>query len=161
EFGVLCSRTTTVPRRRWCNLLNPDRRKRVPSRLSCARRLFRILHLERLEDRTLLCGSAAAATTTVVPIKPADAITASIRRPGEVDSFKVTLVEPGRLTVRTQPGTGSSLDSRTSLLDSASRLLIHSDGQSASNQDDLITQHLVAGTYFVAVEALGRGTGAY
>src|SRR5439155_23392890 len=41
------------------------------------------------------------------------------------------------------------------------RLLIQSDGQSATNPDDLITQHLLAGTYLLEVEGLGGGTGAY
>src|SRR5207244_9508811 len=64
-----------------------------------------------------------------------------------------------RLTARAAPD--APLGSRLSLLGPSGELLIQSDGASATDPDDLIVQHLLAGTYFLQVEGLGGGTGAY
>ena len=45
-----------------------------------------------------------------------------------------------------------ALDTRTSLLGPEGQLLIQSDGESPANRDDLIDQHLLAGTYLLQVE---------
>src|SRR5215475_8749711 len=95
----------------------------------------------------------------VLPLGSNDQVAGSISAAGEVDEFQVTLADSGRLTVAVQTRPGCSLDTRTSLLGPDGQLLIQSDGQSLTNHDDLITQHLLAGTYFVKVEGLGAGTG--
>src|SRR5262249_47458571 len=84
-----------------------------------------------------------------------------------VDFFKITLTTPGRLTARVHaPG----LATRLSLFDPTAPVnldrarLIQSDGQSPTNPDDLIDQHLDAvpagTTYYLEVESLA-GTGSY
>src|SRR3954463_7335713 len=91
----------------------------------------------------------------VLPLGTNDWVAGNISSPGEVDEFQVTLADSGRLTAEVQTRTGCSLDTRLSLLGPDRQLLVQSDGQSATNRDDLITQHLLAGTYFVKVEGLG------
>ena len=97
----------------------------------------------------------------VLPLGTTDRVAGSIRSPGEVDEFQVTLAGSGRLTDEVQPRAGCSLDTRTSLLGADDQVLIQSDGQSLTDRDDLIAQHLLPGTYFVKVEGLRGGTGDY
>src|SRR5262245_61936487 len=97
----------------------------------------------------------------VLPLESNDRIAGNISTPGEVDEFQVTLADSGRLTVEVQTRPGCSLDTRSSLLGPDGHLLIQSDGQSPTNHDDLIVQHLLPGTYFVRVEGLGGGMGDY
>jgi hypothetical protein len=113
------------------------------------------LLVERLADRILPAGDLLA---TASLIQPTDRRDAMIGGAGEVDRFQFTLAETGRMTVRT---TGLEFDTRTSLLGSDGELLVQSDGASATDPDDLIVQHLLAGTYFLQVEGLGSGAGAY
>src|SRR6266478_2924306 len=103
-------------------------------------------------------GNSMAA---VLPLGANDSFAGDIRTPGEVDKFQVTIPDNGRLTTEVRTCSGSSLDTRLSLLGPDGQLLIQSDGQSPSNHDDQIVQHLLGGTYFVQVEGLGAGTGAY
>src|SRR5438552_1098643 len=103
-------------------------------------------------------GNSMAA---VLPLGANDAIAGNIATPGEVDEFQITLSDSGRLTAAVQTSAGCSLDTRLSLLGPDGKLLIQSDGQSLTRHDDQVVQHLLAGTYFVQVEGLGRGTGAY
>src|SRR6266478_7447849 len=124
-------------------------RRRLQRRPRC--RLF----VERLADRILPAGASLA---TASLLDATATITEELRTPREVDFYQFTLPETGRLTVRTQ---GASLDTRTSLLGPDGQLLIQSDGASATDPDDLIVQHLLAGTYFLQVEGLGGGTGSY
>ncbi len=97
----------------------------------------------------------------VLPLGTNETIAGTIRAPGEVDAFEVTLTDSGRLTVEVQTQPGCSLDTRLSLSGPDGELLIQSDGQSATNSDDRIVQHLLPGTYFVKVEGLGGATGDY
>src|SRR5262245_35570789 len=97
----------------------------------------------------------------VLPLGATDRVSGSIRSPGEVDEFQVTLADSGRLTVEVRTRAGCSLDTRTSLLGADDQLLIQSDGQSLTDRDDLIAQHLLPGTYLVQVEGLRGGTGDY
>src|SRR5438128_2333805 len=97
----------------------------------------------------------------VLPLGTDDRVAGNISTPGEVDEFQITLADSGRLTAEVQTRPGYSLDTRLSLLGPDSQLLIQSDGQSLTNRDDLITQHLLAGTYLVKVEGLRGGTGDY
>src|SRR3954470_18194823 len=100
-------------------------------------------------------------TAAVLPLGSNETVAGNISTPGEVDEFEVTLTDSGRLTAEVQTRPGCSLDTRLSLLGPDGQVLIQSDGQSLTNRDDLITQHLLPGTYFVQVEGLGAGTGAY
>jgi hypothetical protein len=119
------------------------------------RPLHRLL-LERLEDRTLLNGHTLAMATPL-ELSPDHLAAASGSLPS-TDIFAVTVAETGRLTAQVH---ATSADTRLSLLGPDGRLLIQSDGQSATNLDDQIIQHLVPGTYYLEVEALGIGTGTY
>src|SRR6516165_1333853 len=103
-------------------------------------------------------GSSMAA---VMPLGANDSFAGNIRTPGEVDSFRITIPESGRLTTEVHTCKTSSLETRLSLLGPEHQLLIQSDGQSPTNQDDQIVQHLLAGAYFVQVEGLGAGIGTY
>src|SRR4051812_47846477 len=67
--------------------------------------------VEQLEDRTLPAGNSLA---TAVPINPSDAIADQISTPGEMDFFKLTINDSGRLTARAAPS--NPLGSRLSLL---------------------------------------------
>src|SRR3954451_1892335 len=100
-------------------------------------------------------------TAAVVPLGTNDRIDGNISAPGEVDEFEVTLTDSGRLTTEVQTRPGCSLDTRLSLLGPDGQVLIQSDGQSLTNHNDQIVQHLLGGTYFVQVEGLGAGTGTY
>src|SRR6266511_5673717 len=93
----------------------------------------------------------------VLPLGTNETVAGSISTPGELDEFQVTLADSGRLSVEVQTRPGCSLDTRTSLLGPDDQLLIQSDGQSLTNRDDLIVQHLLAGTYLVKVEGLRGG----
>jgi hypothetical protein len=97
----------------------------------------------------------------VVPLGVNDSFAGNISTPGEVESFQVTIPDSGRLVAGVQIGTGSSLDTRLSLLGPGGNLLIQSDGQSVANPSDEITQDVLAGTYVLEVTGLGSGTGTY
>ncbi len=119
------------------------------------------LEVERLEDRTLLAGNSLGdGLATAMPINPTDVVAESLATPAEVDFFQLDFTESGRLTVRTQAAAGS-LDTRTTLLGPDGGLLIQSEGQSSADPDDLIIQHVLAGTYYVRVEGPGGGTDSY
>src|SRR5689334_14561115 len=112
----------------WCRRRCPQRRPRC-----------RLL-VERLADRIRPAVGLSAAPSL---LQPTGRLDATIGAPGEVDRFQFTLAETGRLTVGTA---GLDLDTRTSLLGPDGALLIQSDGTSATDPDDLIVQHLLAGT---------------
>jgi hypothetical protein len=104
-------------------------------------------------------------TAAVVPLGANDSFAGNIRIPGELDKFQVTIPDSGRLTADVHTCTTSSLHTRLSLLGTDGQLLIQSDGARGADAtrlaDDRIVQHLLAGTYFVQVQGLGAGTGAY
>jgi hypothetical protein len=97
----------------------------------------------------------------VLPLQPTDSVAGTIVSPGDVDSFQVTIPDSGRLTAGVQVGTGIPLQTRLSLLDSSNNVLVQSDGQSAANPGDQITQDVLAGTYLLEVTGLGSGTGSF
>src|SRR5262249_50950597 len=80
----------------------------------------------------------------------------------DVDVYKVTLTESGRLTVEVH---AAGFPTRLSLLGPDGELLIQSDGQSATDRDDRIVQYLAGAaggtSYYLRVEGLDGGTGAY
>ena len=86
--------------------------------------------------------------------------TLGLREPGagpSADVFRISPTEAGRLFATVHP---QGVATRLSLLDDQGRRMIQSDGVSPSNPDDVIDQHLLAGTYFLKVESTG-GEGAY
>src|SRR5262245_26762582 len=118
------------------------RSQRLSANQSVARRRARLC-LERLEDRSLLSGLPLLDTALPLPFDPTGRASAEGSLPSS-DFFKVTLTETGRLTSQVH-ATGA--DTRLSLFGVDGGLLIQSDGQSATNPDDRIAQHLVPGTY--------------
>src|SRR5262249_36945058 len=116
------------------------------------------LQVERLEDRT---GSAGLRLVAATPPAPTGVVPESIAAPGVADFFQGALTNNGRLPAQVQPGTGSSLHGRLSLLGPDSGLLVQSDGQAADPTHPLLAQHLAPGTYYIEVQGLGAGTGAY
>src|SRR5262249_40672257 len=96
--------------------------------------------------------------TTAWPIAATGVRADRLDAPGAAGLFRLTVADSGRLTALVH---GNGLDTRLSLLGPDGRLLVQSDGQSAADRDDLIAQHLLAGTYFLRVEGLGGGAGGY
>jgi hypothetical protein len=116
------------------------------------------LRLESLEDRTVLAGNTLA---TALPIGLNDVLAEQISTSNEADFFQVAVTDSGLLTVQTQPAPGVPLASRLSLLGPDGQPLVQSDGASAGQPGGSISQHVVAGTYFVEVAGLGSTMGAY
>src|SRR5262249_27312178 len=114
--------------------------------------------LEPLEDRALLAGNTLA---TALPVGLNATLAEQMGTPNEGDFFQVAVTDSGLLTVQTQPAPGVSLASRLSLLGPDGQTLVQSDGASAGQPGGSISQHVVAGTYFVEVAGLGGTTGAY
>jgi hypothetical protein len=76
--------------------------------------------------------------------------------------YALSVTEAGRLLAQVHaPGQHA----RLSLLSPDGTVLVQSDGQSASNPDDLIDLHVPAGpsatTYYLEVQGLGNSTGTY
>ena len=111
---------------------------------------------EPLEDRALLDGACRA---LLVP--PTGVRAGSIGSPGERDAFEVRLPESGRLTVEVR----GDFAPRLSLSGADGVLLVQSDGQTPSNPDGRIVQHLAGApgglVYYLTVESPDGGTGAF
>jgi hypothetical protein len=76
---------------------------------------------------------------------------------GRVDTYRIDTSSDGRLLVQVHaPG----LTTHLALLDAQGRELVESDGLSPTNPDDVIDQHLPAGTYLLKV-ASTDGAGEY
>src|SRR5262249_40562872 len=98
---------------------------------------------------------------TALPVGLHDTLAEQITTADEVDFFQVALTQSGLLTVQTQPAPGVSLASRLRLLGPDGQTLGQSDGTSTDPSRPLVSEHLEAGTYFLAVAAPGGGMGAY
>jgi hypothetical protein len=76
--------------------------------------------------------------------------------------YGFTVTELGRLTAEVAPSGGAT---RLTLLDATGRVLVQSDGQSATNRHDLIDLHLAGSpagmTYYLEVQGLGNAAGTY
>jgi len=113
--------------------------------------------LEQLEDRTLLTSSPGGDIGDAIVLNtPSDMKTGSVA-PGFPVFFEIDPSADTLLVARVQSGGGYT---RLSLLDSLGRLLVQSDGQSATNPDDLIEQHIPAGRDYLEVQSLG-GAGTF
>jgi len=72
-----------------------------------------------------------------------------------IDQFAFDTTTSDLLIAQVQP---QRLTAQLSLLDSQGQVLVHSDGLSTSDQDDVIAQQLVSGSYFLKVDGTGAGT---
>jgi hypothetical protein len=135
-----------------------------PARRSRARRRQRPsfdkrLRLEELETRQLL-DAAATLFSQAVPIALGHAQAGVISQSPTIYGFAVT--DSGRLRAEVAPTGGAT---RLTLLSADGQVLMQSDGQSASNSNDLIDLHVTGSTtgttYFLEVQGLGTGAGTY
>jgi hypothetical protein len=85
-------------------------------------------------------------------------VTGTLQPGDSADFYRIGLSESGRLIARVH---ATGIDTRLSLLDARGIPLVQSDGQSLSNPDDFIDQHLAPGGYLIKVEGLGLATGTY
>ncbi len=145
---------------------------RLPRRTPAPRprRFRRRLELECLEDRTLLSAPP------LLEIEPNDTPAAANAIPlagqvigtagaGDVDWFRLSVTQAGRLTARLNaPGFAARL-SLFSTGPAGTNLLVQSDGASPTDPDGLISLHLqgdAAGTpYLLRVEGLDARAGSY
>jgi hypothetical protein len=126
------------------------RRRRRP-------RLRRRWGVEQLEARTLLVASLVADLGTARPLATPSDVTSAPIAPGVPVLFRISPAADALLVARNHAvGTLT----RLSLLDGQGNVLVQSDGQSAANPDDLIVQHVIAGTDYLEVESLG-GAGRF
>jgi hypothetical protein len=90
-------------------------------------------------------------------------VSGSVPEPGhgdngdQVDSFRIDTSGDGRLVVQVHP---EGMITRLSLRDAQGHLIVPSDGLSPSDPDNLIDQHLAAGSFLLEVESTA-GTGHY
>lgn len=122
------------------------------------RRRWAVPRIEALEDRTTPAHNSLG---TALPIPPTGGLVEVLGSAGEVQFYSFRLTEAGRFTARTHADQPAALDTRTCLLNSYGGLLVLSDGQSPGDRDDLITQHLLPGLYYLRVEGRPGQTGAY
>ena len=109
------------------------------------------------EDRTLLSAPSANPLAAVaIPIALGTPKTGTLSA-NEVVFFQISPTTDGRLIAQVHaPGGTTSL----TLMDSQGQVLLTSDGQSPTNQDDQIELYVSAGTDFLEVQNLG-GSGTY
>ncbi len=167
-----------MPFRRWSKLCRlglslawVKSQEWVAPRTGRPRRL-RLLHVEQLEERTVLdLGSPVLPNGvpnafTLLQASAQQALptgqVAGNLGPEDVGFFQLSLTEPGRLSARVQT---EGFPARLTLLDPSGRTLIQSDGQSPTQGDNRIEQHLEglpSGTrYYLQVEPLGAARGSY
>jgi large repetitive protein len=114
---------------------------------------------EWLERRILLSGAPIVATPgELARAQPltGDTVTGTVA-PGEVALYRIDPTTDGRWIARVH---ADNAITRLSLLDDQGRLIVQSDGQSSGARDDLIDQHIPAGTEYFEVESL-TGAGAF
>src|SRR5262249_2005301 len=105
---------------------------------------------EQLEDRTLLSLIPVAALDPApVLAMPQDARSAAIA-PGAPAYFQVHPATDAYLVAQVH---ADGTITRLSLLDGQGNVLVQSDGQSPGKPDDLIAQHVAAGTEYLEVQS--------
>lgn len=134
---------------RWLRGPRAGRPARAPNR---RKKAGGTLVVEVLEDRNLLSGTTLAGATAILP---GDQVSEAFQATA---FWKVTLTQAGYFSATVQ---ASGLDTRLSLLRGDGDPLIQSDARAPGNPDDLIAQHLTAGTYYLRVEALTAPAGSY
>ena len=109
------------------------------------------------EDRTLLSAPSANPLAAVaIPIALGTPKTGTLAA-NEVVFFQISPTTDGRLIAQVHSPGGAT---RLTLMDSQGQVLLTSDGQSYTNQDDQIELYVPAGTDFLEVQNLG-GSGTY
>ena len=109
------------------------------------------------EDRTLLSAPSADPLAAVaIPIALGTPKTGTLSA-NEVVFFQISPTTDGRLIAQVHAPGGAT---RLTLMDSQGQVLLTSDGQSPTNQDDQIELYVPAGTDFLEVQNLG-GSGTY
>ena len=109
------------------------------------------------EDRTLLSAPSADPLAAVaIPIALGTPKTGTLSA-NEVVFFQISPTTDGRLIAQVHAPGGAT---RLTLMDSQGQVLLTSDGQSPTNQDDQIELYVSAGTDFLEVQNLG-GSGTY
>ena len=117
------------------------------------RRPRRHWSFERLERRILLSGTPIVATPEeLARAQPltGDMATGTIA-PGGLDFFRIDPTTDQLLIAQVR---AEGAHTRLSLLDGQGHLLVQSDGLSSTDRDNLIAQHLTAGTDYLEVEGL-------
>ena len=117
------------------------------------RRPRRHWSFERLERRILLSGTPIVATPEeLARARPltGDMATGTIA-PGGLDFFRIDPTTDQLLIAQVH---AEGAHTRLSLLDGQGHLLVQSDGLSSTDRDNLIAQHLTAGTDYLEVEGL-------
>ena len=132
---------------------HPPKHDREPRRT----RLRHRWAFEQLEDRTLLATVPGADLAEAIPLTAPSGTTAGTLAPGAPVFFRIDPTADALLIAHVH---AEGTLTRLSLLDSQGHLLVQSDGQSATNLDDLIAQHFVAGTDYLELQSLG-GAGSY
>jgi hypothetical protein len=139
--------------RRWWGGPRPRPAARPP-------RTGRRLNLEVLEDRTVPSGGPPTGAIPLV-FTANQAAVQGVLSPS-ADFYALSITDAGRLTATVHASGGAT---RLSLLNASGDVLMQSDGQSATNPDDLIDLHLqgsTAGTsYYLEVQGLGSSRGTY
>ncbi len=109
------------------------------------------------EDRTLLSAPSADPLAAVaIPIALGTPKTGTLSA-NEVVFFQISPTTDGQLIAQLHAPGGTT---RLTLMDSQGQVLLTSDGQSPTNQDDQIELYVPAGTDFLEVQNLG-GSGTY
>ena len=109
------------------------------------------------EDRTLLSAPSADPLAAVaIPIALGTPKTGTLSA-NEVVFFQISPTTDGRLIAQLHAPGGAT---RLTLMDSQGQVLLTSDGQSPTNQDDQIELYVPAGTDFLEVQNL-EGSGTY
>src|SRR4051812_20694093 len=112
---------------------------------------------EQLEDRTLLATGPGAGLRTATQLHAPSDVANGLIAPGAPVYFRIDPAADALLIARVH-SVGPL--TRLSLLDSQGHLLVQSEGQSATNKDNLIDQHVVSGTDYLELQSLG-GAGSY
>ncbi len=117
--------------------------------------------LELMEDRTLLSTILANVSGTLgnsVPLAIGVPVS-RILSPGGTDFYQIQPSSDGRLIAQTSD-ISEGLELRLSIDDGQGNVLVASDGLSASDPDNVIDEHVPAGTDILEVEDLS-GSGSY
>jgi hypothetical protein len=113
--------------------------------------------LESLEDRTLL---DSALFTNALSLDPNSLVSGNLAQGGDTAFYRLTLTDDHYVSTTLHAADPSQLHARLTWLWPDARVLVQSDGQSATNPDPQIAQFLAPGTYYVAVQDV-TGAGAY
>ena len=127
---------------------HPPKHDREPRRT----RLRHRWAFEQLEDRTLLATVPGSNLADAIPLTAPSGTHAGTIAPDAPVFFRIGPTADALLIARVH---AEGTLTRLSLLDSQGHLLVQSDGQTATNLDDFIAQHVVAETDYLELQSLG------